>query len=384
MSNIAITFSLIILYVYFGYLGLVLLLGMLRNRKVLIGNHLPKVALMIAAYNEEKDIRAKILNSLELDYPKDLIDIVVVSDGSDDKTDEIVRSFGEQATLIRVEGRVGKTEARNIALKQIDSEIVVFSDATTMYNTDAIKKLVRNFADAEVGMVTGQLKYRDPGNSQMSLGQKLYWKYESLIKDAQTKMGTLTGSVGCITAFRRELYKDLPANVIEDFTQPLMIIAQGKRVVFEKEAVCFEYATQSSNDEWNMRVRVVRGGLCGLIYARKVLNPLRYPVASFQLISHKLLRWLVPVFTLIVLVSSVAAVIFEENAVIAQSLVGLQGFYILMVLMAFVQEHFGIRGRLTALFHYLFIVNAASLTAAYKTLTEPLDPTWEPNREATV
>lgn len=382
MTILALILLGLILYTYFGYLILTFILGAIVNRNVVKDESLnPSVALMIAAYNEEADIAQKIENSLKLDYPAELLQIIVVSDASSDRTDEIVKSFSERRVrLIRVEGRVGKTEARNVALKKVKADIVLFSDATTEYQPDVVKKLVRNFADPSVGMVTGHLKYKDPNGSQMGFGQKLYWKYETLIKKSQTKLGTLTGSIGCITAFRKEAYSDLPPNIIEDFTEPLMFVIKGYRIVSEPEAVCYELTTRKSSQEWNMRVRVIRGGMTGLLYAKAVLNPFNHFVASFQLISHKVFRWLVPVFAIMLLFVSMTSVILEPNIVV-NTLFGLQVLYYILVVMAYTLEKKGKHNKVLGITYYLFIVNAASLIALYKTFTESLDSTWETQRE---
>ena len=381
MTALILFFFGLILYTYFGYLILTVVLSLFINKKVKKEDIRPSVTLMIAAYNEEADIVEKLENSLSIFYPKDQLEIVVVSDGSTDRTDEIVKSYEKHGIkLIRVEGRVGKTEARNIALKQIKSEIILFSDATTEYREDVLEKLVRNFADSNVGMVTGHLIYKDPSGSQMGFGQELYWKYETLIKKSQTRLGTLTGSIGCITAFRREYYTDLPPNIIEDFTEPLMFVLKGQRIVFEPEAVCYELTTKKSSQEWHMRIRVIRGGMTGLQYAKKILNPFQNTAASFQLISHKILRWFIPVIAILLFISNIIGVLVDPNTLI-NTLLALQVIYYLLVLIAFRLESQGKHNKILGIVYYLFIVNAASLVAIYKTLTEPLASAWETQRE---
>lgn len=380
MTFLALLMLAIVIYVYLGYFALVIVLGQFINRKVYKRDIQPSVALMIAAYNEEAGIAKKIENSLALDYPKEKLRIIVVSDGSSDRTDDIVRSYTQAGVeLIRVEGRVGKTEARNVAIKMINSEIVLFSDATTEYQADIIKKMIRNFADPTVGMVTGHLIYRNDKNSPMGLGQKTFWKYESVIKDAQTKLGTLTGSVGCATAFRRDLYSPLPPNIIEDFTEPLMFVIKGKRVVYESEAICYELPTPKSQNEWKMRVRVVRGGMSGMLYAKKILNPFRYPAASFQLISHKILRWLVPIFGIGILASTIGAIVTEPNSVIIVLAV-LQVIFYVCAGLAYLFEKRKVKIKILSIPLYFIVLNAASLVALFKTITTQLEATWETDR----
>lgn len=370
------------LYIYLGYFLLVIILGKALQKKVKKADIEPSVALMIAAYNEELSIAKKIENSLSLDYPKDKFKIIVVSDGSTDRTDDIVKSYADRGVeLIRVEGRVGKTEARNVAVRSVREEIIIFSDATTKYKTDIVRKLVRNFSDKTVGMVTGHLIYQDGDDTQMGLGQKLYWQYESLIKKSQTEMGTLTGSVGCVTAFRTSLYTPLPDNIIEDFTGPLMMVMKGFRVVYEEEAVCFEETTTKSSKEWSMRVRVIRGGMTGLLFARKILNPFQYPLASFQLISHKVLRWMVPLFMIFFATVTLQAVLADPEYLVAQMLLIIQVLFYGSAALAFLLEKKGIHLKITAIPFYFVVVNLAALVAMFKMLNHTLEATWEPQRD---
>jgi len=371
----------LIFYTYFGYVAVVIILGNIRNKKIIKKDIEPTVTLMIAAYNEEIEIAQKINNSLMLDYPKDKLQIIVVSDGSTDKTDSIVNDFKDKGVeLIRVEGRVGKTEARNIAMKTILSEITIFSDGTTHYTESVIRKLVRNFADKSVGMVSGNLKYKDNENTQMGAGQKLYWKYETLIKESQTRLGTLTGAIGCITAFRTDLYHPLPPNVIEDFTAPLMFVQDGYRVVFEKEAICHEETTKKSNNEWFMRIRVIRGGITGLIYAKRVLNPLVNPISAFQLLSHKVLRWMVPIFGILLFLSSLWASLISTSSIYIKILFILQVLFYFIAIISFALEKYEIHNRILGIPLYFIVINCASLVAIYKVFTSKLEATWETDR----
>ncbi|CAN0000631.1 unnamed protein product, partial [Chrysoparadoxa australica] len=220
MFGLTVIVILCIVYALVGHIALTFLLSLVSQSNVKKNEeYSPSVCFMIAAYNEESFISEKIKNTLEIDYPSDKMKIVVVSDGSTDETDNIVRSFSLQGVeLRRVEGRVGKTEARNVAVLERSEEIIVFSDATAIYEKDAVRKLVSNFSESSVGMVSGKLKYFDKTSSNFGAATKVYWAYELFIKNAQSRLRTLTGAVGCINAFRSELFFKLPANVSEDFT----------------------------------------------------------------------------------------------------------------------------------------------------------------------
>jgi cellulose synthase/poly-beta-1,6-N-acetylglucosamine synthase-like glycosyltransferase len=371
---------LIMFYSYFGYpLTLFFFSIFSKSRVRKDDNFLPEVSLLIAAYNEEETIADKIKNSLELDYPSDKLEIIIVSDGSTDKTDEIVRSFESSGIkLFRVEGRVGKTEARNQAVLAMKREIIVFSDATAVYEKDAIKKLVRNFADESVGMVSGNLTYFEKGQSSMGLATKLYWNYEKTIKKAQSRLYTLTGAVGCINAFRRKLYHVLPPNIIEDFTEPLMIVAQDYRIVYEEEAISYERTTQKPSQEFHMRVRVIRGGMKGFIYAFKRLSFKKHSFVLFQLFGHKVLRWLMPVFLILLFIINLLSFILNHNAA-ADCLMIAQFICYGFALLGMKWKFPGLIGKVFSIPTYFLIVNAASLKALYLTLTKDLEATWETN-----
>ncbi len=371
----------LIFYTYIGYPLLIILLGKVLNKPISKScSYRPTVTFMIAAYNEEKDIIKKIENSLNIQYPENKFKIVVVSDASSDETDRLVQELNHpRVELLRVEGRVGKTQARNIAMLSNQSEITIFSDATTEYKSDAVEKLVDNFYDKNVGMVTGHLIYKDSDDTQMGIGQKLFWKYESLVKSAQTKLGTLTGSVGCITAFRTKLYHPLPPNIIEDFTAPLMFIQNGFRVVYEAKANCFEETTKKSTNEWGMRVRVIRGGITGLLYAKKVLNPFRFPVAAFQLLSHKVSRWIMPFYG-ISLLFCIIKLYLESHSTLSAALLITQFTFYGIVVLAYIFEKLEIKIKYIGIILYFFVVNLAAAVAIIKTATTKLDATWETDR----
>ena len=370
----------IIFYSYFGYpLTLIFFSIFSKSRVLKDDSFLPEVSFLIAAYNEEETIADKIKNSLEIDYPKEKLEIVVVSDGSTDKTDEIVKSFEASGIrLFRVEGRVGKTEARNQAVLAMRREIIVFSDATAVYKKDAIRKLVRNFADQSVGMVSGNLTYFEKGQGSMGLATKLYWNYEKTIKKAQSKLYTLTGAIGCINAFRRKLYHVLPPNIIEDFTEPLMIVAQDYRIVYEEEAISYERTTQRPSQEFHMRVRVIRGGMKGFIYAFRRLNFKKHNFVLFQLFGHKVLRWLMPVFLILLFLVNLLSFIFDNNLA-TNYLMLAQSICYSIAFLGMLWKPPGIIGKVFSIPTYFVIVNAASLKALYLTLTTDLEATWETN-----
>jgi glycosyltransferase involved in cell wall biosynthesis len=296
----------LVFYVYMGYPVAAFLLGLIVGRDVRKGNVEPEVTVLIAAFNEQKDIEHTVLNKLSQDYPSAQLKVIVVSDGSTDETDAIVRRLSEQSegrvTLMRQQPRQGKTQALNTAVTHASGEILVFADANSIYSTDAIRRLVCNFADPSVGYVTGQMIYTNPDGTGIGAGSGAYMRYENLLRSLETRLGSIVGVDGGIDAARGGLYVPMRADQLPDFVLPLNVVEQGKRVVYEPDAKLYEPALAVAADEFRMRVRVSLRALWALNDKRNLLNPFRYPMFAWQLFSHKLLRYgaFVPLAALLV------------------------------------------------------------------------------------
>jgi cellulose synthase/poly-beta-1,6-N-acetylglucosamine synthase-like glycosyltransferase len=293
-------------YVYVGYPLLLAIVASLRRRPSVNTEYVPSVSVLIAAYNEEATIGRKIHETLALDYPPDKLEIVVVSDGSTDRTDEIVKSLREnRVRLLRVEGRRGKTTAQNEGVAICRGDVIVFSDATSIYHPQSVRLIAACYADDRVGAVSGRYRYFDPGGkSPTGAGSVAFWNLENLIKFFQSRISTLTGCSGCIYSVRRDRYVRLPADACSDLVEPLQIVRAGYRVRFESRAIAYEETTVTTRQEWKMRVRVATRGMRGVLSVRELLNPRIHPWPAFQLISHKVLRWLSPFFLLLVFFST--------------------------------------------------------------------------------
>ena len=369
----------VVAYTYVGYSLLVLALAGVFKRRLLLSAELPRVTYLITAYNEERSLQAKLDQVLSLDYPRDKLEVMVASDGSTDRTDDIVSQYAARdVKLVRVEGRVGKTETQNQAVRLATGDVIVFSDATTLYEPSAIRKIVRNYGDPTVGAVSGRYQYRNPSGASIGFGSMLFWSYENRIKAAQTRIGTVTGCCGCIYSVRRTLYEPLPADIISDLCEPLKILEKGYRIVFEPEAIAYEETTERTAEEFGMRVRVVTRGIRGLLYMRKLLNPLRHGFVAFQLISHKVLRWLVPVFALVFLIANIF--IAGQHWFYALTLAGQVAFYGIAILGALLERYF-VASRLLTVPLYFVAVNAAALVAMVKVLAGHRAVTWETIRK---
>lgn len=285
----------------------------------------PSVTLVIAAYNEEDVIEEKIKNSLKLTYSE--LDIVVFSDASDDRTDEIVRSFTDEGVeLQRIEGRVGKTACQNRVVETLSTDFVVFSDANSMYDSDAIERLVKQFEDG-VGCVVGELRY-EGGNVE---GESFYWRYEQLLKRLESAFHTLVTGNGAIYAVRAESYVPLPNDAISDFAEPLAIVRNGETVKYAPNAVAREYTGESVESELTRRVRIVTRSWHTFLTNRDLANPIRYPQFSFQVLSHKVLRWLAPILLVVAFVTNALLVVASSSPAYDWLLVGQVLFYALAI-----------------------------------------------------
>ncbi|MHC4453631.1 MAG: glycosyltransferase family 2 protein [Planctomycetota bacterium] len=369
------TSIILIAYVYIGYPCFLTLFGSIRWRKLKIADIKPSVTLIISAFNEEKCIREKIENSLVLDYPKDKYEIVVVSDASTDDTDRIVRQFEKRGVhLVRQEERLGKTVGLNLAVSQAKGQIIVFSDANAMYQKDAIRKLVRHFNDGKIGYVVGEARYTDINQTGSAKSENLYWQYEIFLKKMESRLHSVVGGDGAIYAIRRELYEDLLSSDISDFVNPLQIILKGFRGVYEPEAVCWEDTAGSFKKEFQRKVRIVNRSFSGLLRMRSVLNPFKTGIFSLEIISHKLLRWFVPVFLIIFILSILGISIYDIKTF--QWGIILFTFFVWCTYIGYLlADHF----KIWPIFYYPYYfvsINIASLIGIYRSLRGNVQTTW--------
>lgn len=268
---------------------------------------LPTVTLLIAAYNEARVIEDKLRNSLALDYPRAKLEIMVVSDGSTDTTPEIVASFASQGVRSLFESpRRGKTAALNRGVAAASGEIVIFSDANNDFDKNAIRLLVRHFQDVTVGGVSGSKKiYADSGR-ESTVGDSLYWRYESALKLAESRLGSITAADGEIFAIRHKLFQPIdPALINDDAAITINLVQSGYRVLYEPDAHSYEHASINIEDDFHVKVRMVAGGFQTLFhYWRFLLLPRRG--FAFAFLSHKLLRWLMPLLLMAFAVASLS------------------------------------------------------------------------------
>jgi len=247
----------------------------------------PDVALIISAYNEENIIREKIINSLNIDYEN--LEIVIASDGSTDKTVKICQEFGEKVNLYHYPKNEGKNATLNKVLKDINSEIVVFSDANTFYKKDSITRLVNNFRDKEIGCTIGQLKLTQISSTNTSKGEGLYWQYEHFLKKLESKIGEVLVGNGGIFSARKKLLKNLIKDIPNDFQIPMDIGYQGYKIIYEPKAIGLEKTSAHYLEEMKRKIRIVNRNFNGFI---KYFNKIR-GIRLFEMISHKVIRWFI-------------------------------------------------------------------------------------------
>lgn len=366
-----------IFYIYLGYPILISVLRFLFPRPVRKEEILPRVSLIIAAHNEENDIADKIRNSLNLDYPADRLEIMVASDSSSDATDQIVRSFESQGVILcRQDVRRGKTRAQYNAALVSKGEILVFSDATTLYARDALRKIVRSFADPEVGCVAGQLVYVREKTSSIDTGCRSYWNYEKVIKEYESRLGSLIGVSGCCYAVRRSCHAKLPPEMIDDFVIATEIHKLGLRTVYEPEALTLEETNSAVRDEFRMRVRIIEQTLRALVYYRNVFN--KGDLFAFQMISHKMLRYSVPLWLLIALAAN-SYLAIDGGFFLYTLIIQLMGYG--AAILGWLADRHRISVGLLSIPYYFMLVNVATVVAIFKFLIGDSHVVWEPNRK---
>lgn len=374
----------IIAYSYVGFFILLVLAGWLRNRRVRKKAITPSVSLIIAAYNEEKSIRKKIENSLALDYPAEQLEIIVTSDGSDDETEEIVKEYAARDVILHSWPRRGKIFALKDSVARATGDIIVFSDANTLYHPQSIRKLVRNFADAEVGGVCGNqehIKYLgEISQDNVGEGEALYWNYDKWLKKMETLTGSIVAADGAIYAIRRELFR-MPEviGITDDFAISTAVVEQGFRLVYDSEALAFEKPMALAEQEFHRKVRIMNRGLRGVLLRKRLLNPFKYGFYSVILFSHKVLRRLVPFFLVALFIASIflsGQGVFYQAAFLAQL-----AFYGLVAIGYLLRKTSAGRWKIFYIPFFYFLANAAAFVAIINLLSGKQVVLWNPERQ---
>ncbi len=377
--------AILVVYTYVGYGLIIYILSKFKGKHKLpdyqADNELPQVTLMIAAYNEERFISSKITNSLSLDYPPDKLKVWIVADGSTDKTVEIAQAY----TTIKVlhqPARMGKIHAVNRVMKLIETPIVIFSDANTTLNHDAIKKIVRHFQDTNVGGVAGEKRIVvNKEDNASGSGEGLYWKYESFLKTLDSQVTTAIGAAGELFALRSELYHETaPDTIIEDFVTSMKIVANGYRFVYEPDAYALETASASIKDEWKRKVRISGGGIQAILRLPELLNPFRFGLVSWQYVSHRVLRWtLAPLALPLILISNI--LLFNQSIFYQITFYGQLFFYAVGLGGYFLRDKkIAIKGFFVP--YYFLMMNLSVFAGIARLLRKQQSVIWEKSERA--
>jgi cellulose synthase/poly-beta-1,6-N-acetylglucosamine synthase-like glycosyltransferase len=364
---------------YVGFPALLFARGRIVRRPVAAADISPDVTIVIAAHDEEQSIGAKLDNVLALDYPVDRLQVLIASDGSTDRTNDIVAGFGERGIRLLALPRVGKAAALNAALAEATGEIVVFSDANSMFVPGAIRAIVRPFADPAVGGVAGDQRYNRGGaTGAMAEGERGYWDLDRALKLAESASGSVTSATGAIYAVRRELITPVVDGVTDDFYTSTVVIAAGRRLVFAEDAAAHEPVASSGGVEYGRKVRVMTRGLRGVVVRRSLLDPRRHGFYAIQLLWHKLLRRLM-VFPLLA-VAITSPILWNRGWLYRLATIGQAAVYALAGVGIATRGQPLSRARPLALPAYFCLVNLAALQATLNVLRGRRIDRWEPRR----
>lgn len=334
----------------------------------------PSITLIISAFNEESVIGEKLENALAIDYPPHLLEILVVSDCSTDKTDAIVKSYATcGVTLLPQLVRKGKTAGLNVAVQRASGEVLIFSDADSMYERTTFRKIADYLSDPSVGLVTGMTKYTVSQNAQITETTGVYTRLERFIKRHESMVGSCIGADGAIFAVRKSLYIPLKEDDINDLVIPLNVIRQGHRVVLHPALYCTETSSPDSLHEYERQIRITTRTLRALFRYADLLNPMKYSLFSWELVSHKWLRFSVPWFMLVLI--PVSGGVWGEGWVYKAGVLGQIMFYG-GALVGYWREMRGLSGGGFHLLYHFVLINASVLIGWWKFFAGQRVVTW--------
>jgi poly-beta-1,6-N-acetyl-D-glucosamine synthase len=366
-----------ILYVYFGY-PIFLKLGFLGRRiEFTRGHTLPSISVIVPAHNEESTIELKLKSLMGSDYPRELVEILIGSDGSSDKTEEIVQRFRHEGVgLISFPRQQGKSAMQNGLAAAASGEILVLTDADSVLRPSALRHIVEHFADPRVGLVTGRARYNNAAETSVAENESVYIRYDTWLRERENECGILAMASGSLFAIRRRLWQRLDPALGDDFALPLSVARAGMRNVIDTRVTAFTNLAQNRPGSMlRMKVRIVGKDLRALLVFRELLNPLKHGAFAVGLWSHKLLRWFVPYFLLAILASSISLI----DRPFFQTILGLQLLFYGLALVGLLRSNRK-QGFLWSLPGSFCLVNLAALFGTLKCLAGRTSGQWEPER----
>ena len=392
MTTLKILFWLCLAIVFYTYIGYGLLLYILVRLKRLLGlsrpepvlpddDQLPDVTLMICAYNEEDIVHEKMANIRQLDYPKEKFCVMWVTDGSSDGSNDLLRQYPE-VTLVYSPERRGKAAAMQHGLKENKAGIVVFTDANTMLNANAIREIVRQFMKPDVSCVSGEKRVAARIDGQVAAeGEGLYWKYESTLKRWDSELYSAMGAAGELFAIRMADYREAPSNaLLDDFMMSMLIVKDGHRIAYTSEAYAMEYGSADMHEESKRKRRIAAGGLQSIWWLRQLMNPLRYPVVSFLFVSHRVLRWSITPFAMLALIPLNLALIVLGGGTVYTVIGVLQLLFYTATLVGWWQARSGRKSKLFYVPYYFMFMNVNVFRGIGYLRTHRFSGTWEKAR----
>ena len=369
MLTLKILFWACLLIVFYTYLGYgILLYIIIRLRRFFKGkpqktvmpqdDELPTMTLMICAYNEEDVVAEKMENTLAIDYPKDKLRIMWVTDGSNDHTNELLSAYPEVDIVFSPERR-GKTAALKHGLRELQTRYVAFTDANTMINTDALREIARLFRDPTVGCVSGEKRVAARKAGEMAAeGEGLYWKYESTLKRWDSELYSAMGAAGELYAIDPHLCREVPDEaLLDDFMMSMYVVQAGKRIAYTADAYAMEYGSANIYEESKRKRRIAAGGLQSIWWLRSMLNPLRQPLVTFQYVSHRVLRWsITPIAMVLLLLVNIALVAIGAGSFYTVMLIG-QALFYLAAILGWLLNRYGYKNKLLYTAYYFVFMN---------------------------
>ena len=392
MSWIEVLFWVMLFIVFYTYLGYGVVLFVLlqikrlfkrKNELILSDDALPHITILVAAYNEEDYVVQKVENTRSLDYPSDKLHQIWVTDGSNDKTPQLLAAYNDVIVLHKPE-RAGKIAAMNRAVKFVETPIVVFSDANTLLGHESLRRIATMFSDPKTGCVSGEKRIFNAGHEAASAaGEGLYWKYESTLKRWDAELYSAVGAAGELFAIRTELFNEVePDTLLDDFIISLRVAMQGYKIDYDPEAFAIESASANVKEELKRKIRIAAGGIQSVVRLYPLLNIFKYGLLSFQYISHRVLRWTVTPVALILL--------FVLNIVLAYSstffllLMGLHVLFYLLAAVGWILESKKLKSKFLFVPYYFFIMNYAVFMGIGRYLKKTQSVNWERAQRAKI
>ena len=371
MESLKIVFWACLVLVFYTYLGYGILLFLLLKLKQLFckkeqkavlpadESQFPDVTLMICAFNEEEIIKEKMENIRQLDYPKDKLCVMWVTDGSSDHSNELLSEYGDEITLVFSPERRGKAAAMQHGLQVNKSEYVVFTDANTMLNPGSIKEIVRLFMREDVGCVSGEKRVAARHEGQAAAeGEGIYWKYESTLKRWDSALYSAMGAAGELFAVRMSVYEAAPSNaLLDDFMISMLILKKGYKIAYTSDAYAMEYGSANMEEESKRKRRIAAGGLHSIWWLRSLMNPFKYPITSFLFVSHRVLRWSITPFALFALIPLNVALVMMKGGTTYTVIWILQILFYLSAFLGYLMASRGKKNKLLYVPYYFLFMN---------------------------